>query len=114
MAVLRYLAGVSTLRLEDGKCRGCGLCREVCPHDVFGSRPGSGGDRRSRRLHGMRCLRPQLSGRGHWRHAGRGLRPGHPARLAERRPAVLRLRRRAHLLLTSGRPRPTERFADAA
>lgn len=40
MAVLRYLAGVSTLRLEDGKCRGCGLCREVCPHDVFGHAPG--------------------------------------------------------------------------
>lgn len=30
-----YLKGVSTLRLEDSSCIGCGMCINVCPHEVF-------------------------------------------------------------------------------
>ncbi len=37
---LRYLAGVSTLRLDPGRCTGCGRCLEVCPHAVFRRRDG--------------------------------------------------------------------------
>ena len=32
---LRYLKNVATLRLDERKCTGCGLCAEVCPHAVF-------------------------------------------------------------------------------
>jgi NAD-dependent dihydropyrimidine dehydrogenase PreA subunit len=32
---LRYLSGVVTLEYDAGKCRGCGRCAEVCPHEVF-------------------------------------------------------------------------------
>jgi len=31
----RYIKNVSTLELDASKCRGCGLCVEVCPHRVF-------------------------------------------------------------------------------
>jgi NAD-dependent dihydropyrimidine dehydrogenase PreA subunit len=30
-----YLKNVVTLDLSPEKCIGCGLCLEVCPHDVF-------------------------------------------------------------------------------
>jgi ferredoxin len=30
-----YLKGVSTLELDSNKCNGCGMCVEVCPHQVF-------------------------------------------------------------------------------
>lgn len=33
--MLRYLSGVTTLRLDEAKCNGCGLCATVCPHAVF-------------------------------------------------------------------------------
>lgn len=36
MRPLRYLSGVVTLRLDASLCTGCGLCRQVCPHGVFG------------------------------------------------------------------------------
>jgi ferredoxin len=36
----RYLEGVSTLRLDDDACNGCGMCEEVCPHGVFGVEEG--------------------------------------------------------------------------
>jgi NAD-dependent dihydropyrimidine dehydrogenase PreA subunit len=32
---LRYLKNVSTLKLDWEKCTGCGMCAEVCPHEVF-------------------------------------------------------------------------------
>ena len=35
MAELRYLPDVVTLRLDDAKCTGCGMCLSVCPHAVF-------------------------------------------------------------------------------
>jgi ferredoxin len=30
-----YLKDVVTLKLDESKCTGCGLCLEVCPHAVF-------------------------------------------------------------------------------
>jgi NAD-dependent dihydropyrimidine dehydrogenase PreA subunit len=36
----RYLKNVVTLSLDSGKCTGCGVCRDVCPHGVFGSEEG--------------------------------------------------------------------------
>ncbi|MEW6624260.1 MAG: mercury methylation ferredoxin HgcB [Bacillota bacterium] len=32
---LQYLKNVSTLKLTPEKCTGCGMCLNVCPHDVF-------------------------------------------------------------------------------
>lgn len=32
---LIYLKDVVTLRLDQNKCTGCGMCIEVCPHEVF-------------------------------------------------------------------------------
>lgn len=40
MGMLRYLAGVVSLELHTEQCTGCGLCRQVCPHGVFGYEPG--------------------------------------------------------------------------
>jgi len=31
----QYLKNVSTLKLEQSRCTGCGKCIEVCPHQVF-------------------------------------------------------------------------------
>ncbi len=36
MLGLRYLENVATLRLNEEKCIGCGMCSTVCPHAVFG------------------------------------------------------------------------------
>jgi ferredoxin len=33
----RYLKNVATLELDDGKCSGCGMCMDVCPHGVLES-----------------------------------------------------------------------------
>jgi NAD-dependent dihydropyrimidine dehydrogenase PreA subunit len=30
-----YLKDVVSLKLDPDKCIGCGMCTEVCPHDVF-------------------------------------------------------------------------------
>ncbi|THB64429.1 MAG: 4Fe-4S dicluster domain-containing protein [Desulfovibrio sp.] len=35
MENIRYLPGVTTLRLDPEACVGCGACAEVCPHSVF-------------------------------------------------------------------------------
>lgn len=35
MESLRYLEDVSTLKLNEDLCIGCGLCTQVCPHGVF-------------------------------------------------------------------------------
>lgn len=32
---LRYLKNVATLELSVDKCTGCGMCINVCPHNVF-------------------------------------------------------------------------------
>lgn len=31
----KYLRNVATLKLYEEKCTGCGMCLNVCPHDVF-------------------------------------------------------------------------------
>lgn len=31
----KYLKNVVTLELDRDKCTGCGMCVEVCPHEVF-------------------------------------------------------------------------------
>ena len=30
-----YLKNVVTLQLDEHKCTGCGMCLDVCPHEVF-------------------------------------------------------------------------------
>jgi ferredoxin len=35
MENFRYLPGVTTLRLDDESCVGCGMCETICPHGVF-------------------------------------------------------------------------------
>lgn len=35
MIKLQYLQDVATLSLDADKCNGCGMCMEVCPHEVF-------------------------------------------------------------------------------
>lgn len=31
----QYLKNVVTLELDSGKCTGCGMCLEVCPHQLL-------------------------------------------------------------------------------
>jgi len=35
MKGMRYLSNVATLSLDRDKCKGCGICLDVCPHEVF-------------------------------------------------------------------------------
>ncbi len=35
MKTFRYLTGVVTLSLNINACVGCGICTQVCPHQVF-------------------------------------------------------------------------------
>jgi ferredoxin len=35
MGNLIYLKDVVTLQLDENKCTGCGMCLDVCPHEVF-------------------------------------------------------------------------------
>lgn len=35
MEKIRYISGVSTLKLDKNSCTGCGMCLNVCPHAVF-------------------------------------------------------------------------------
>ena len=32
---MKYLSGVTTLRLIEDRCTGCGMCTVVCPHGVW-------------------------------------------------------------------------------
>lgn len=32
----KYLKNVATLNLDSEKCTGCGVCKQVCPHNVLG------------------------------------------------------------------------------
>lgn len=32
---MKYLQNVVTLKLDASQCTGCGLCVQVCPHNVF-------------------------------------------------------------------------------
>jgi ferredoxin len=34
----RYIEGVATLRLDEARCVGCGMCAAVCPHRIFAVR----------------------------------------------------------------------------
>lgn len=40
MKGFRYLRNVATLRMDREKCKGCGWCVEVCPHQVFSMEEG--------------------------------------------------------------------------
>lgn len=35
MKTFRYLPGVTTLNLDINACVGCGICAQVCPHQVL-------------------------------------------------------------------------------
>lgn len=32
---MQYLKGVAQISFDAAKCIGCGICIEVCPHEVF-------------------------------------------------------------------------------
>ena len=32
---MTYLKNMTTLKLDNSKCTGCGICIDVCPHNVF-------------------------------------------------------------------------------
>jgi NAD-dependent dihydropyrimidine dehydrogenase PreA subunit len=32
---MKYLSGVTTIRLDSEKCKGCGACLDVCPHELL-------------------------------------------------------------------------------
>jgi NAD-dependent dihydropyrimidine dehydrogenase PreA subunit len=32
---ISYIKNVTTLKLDSEKCIGCGMCKNVCPHQVF-------------------------------------------------------------------------------
>ena len=32
---MKYLANVASIGIDAEKCTGCGMCLEVCPHNVF-------------------------------------------------------------------------------
>jgi NAD-dependent dihydropyrimidine dehydrogenase PreA subunit len=48
---LTYLRNGETLALDGAECTGCGVCVEVCPHDVFRIR-----DARAEITHRERCM----------------------------------------------------------
>jgi len=35
MKTMQYLKNTVTLKLDAGLCNGCGMCVNVCPHEVF-------------------------------------------------------------------------------
>lgn len=32
---MQYLKGIASLKIDDDRCSGCGVCIEVCPHKVI-------------------------------------------------------------------------------
>jgi ferredoxin len=40
MREMKYLAQVVTLALDEEKCKGCGICLDVCPHEVLALKEG--------------------------------------------------------------------------
>jgi NAD-dependent dihydropyrimidine dehydrogenase PreA subunit len=48
---MKYLPDVSTLVLNTARCTGCGICIEVCPHEVFALR-----DKKATVLDKDRCM----------------------------------------------------------
>ena len=32
---MKYISGVTTIKLDSEKCKGCGACVEVCPHALL-------------------------------------------------------------------------------
>jgi len=32
---MKYLSGVTTIKLDREKCTGCGACLDVCPHELL-------------------------------------------------------------------------------
>ncbi len=74
MKNLSYLKNVVTLKLDENKCTGCGMCLEVCPHQVFKMNGQNSHDPESRCLHGVRRLPEKLPGRGDLRGIRGGLR----------------------------------------
>lgn len=53
MKNFQYLSNVATLKIEPGKCIGCGKCIEVCPHRVFTLEDHKAHIYQFRCLHGM-------------------------------------------------------------
>ena len=43
MKNIRYIENVTTLKLNEDQCVGCGLCSQVCPHQVFVLKNGKAG-----------------------------------------------------------------------
>jgi len=35
MQIFRYIEDVASIRLDARTCVGCGMCEQVCPHQVF-------------------------------------------------------------------------------
>jgi ferredoxin len=51
MKEMRYLEGVTTLKLDEEACIGCGMCTVVCPHAVFAVE-----EKKARILERDRCM----------------------------------------------------------
>lgn len=32
---MEYIKDIAKIKLDQGKCTGCGICKIVCPHNVF-------------------------------------------------------------------------------
>jgi ferredoxin len=48
---MKYLRNVSTIELDTAKCTGCGICLDVCPHEVLALQ-----DRKARIIDSDACM----------------------------------------------------------